>query len=171
MAEVKNKEAKGVGEGTQVRAGRPVRALSPFQEMDRLFESFFPRGWTRPFRGEWPSWGEMAAPLEGRMPNVDVIDRDGEVMVRAEVPGISKDDLDVSVSESAVTIKGETKRKAKEEKGDYYRREISRGSFARTVALPEYVNPDGVKARFRDGVLELTLPKVEKSRRRSVKVE
>jgi len=102
---------------------------------------------------------------------VDVIDRDDEVVVRAEVPGVEKDDLDVSVSDNAVTIKGETKREEKEEKGDYYRCEISRGTFARTVVLPDYVDSDSVKAKFEDGVLELTLPKVEKVKRRSIKID
>lgn len=171
MAEAVKKETKGADTGKEVHGTRPVRALSPFPEMDHLFEGFFPRGWMRPHRWEWPSWDEVAAPFAGRMPKVDVIDRDGEIVVRAEVPGISKDDLDVSVSDNAVTIKGETKREQKEEKGDYYRCEISTGSFARTVALPDYVNPDAAKAQFRDGILELTLPKVEKSKRRSIRVD
>lgn len=162
-------------EGKEIEVSRPTRALSPFEEMDRMFdrwfENFFPLGWMRPFRMERPSWGELAAPFEGRMPKVDVIDRDDEVVVRAEVPGIEKDELDVSVSDNAVTIKGETKREAKEEKGNYYRCEISRGAFTRTIALPDYVDTDGAKAKFKDGMLELTLPKVEKAKRRSIKID
>ena len=96
----------------------------------------------RPFRKEWPSWGELGVTFEGRMPKVEVINRDDEVVVRAEVLGVEKDDLDVSVSDNAVTIKGGTKREEKEEKGDYYRCEISRGTFARTVVLSDYVDSD-----------------------------
>ena len=149
----------------------PARALSPFEEMDRWFEGFFPRSWMRPFRTEWPSWGEMGVPFEAGTPKVDVIDRDDELVVRAEVPGVEKDDLDVSVSDNAVTIKGETKREEKEEKGDYHRCEISQRAFARTVALPDYVDSDGAKAKFEDGVLELILPKVEKAKRRTIKID
>jgi len=171
MAKEEKKQTQGSETGKEIQTTRPTRALSPFGEMDRWFENFFPRGWMRPSRMEWPSWGELAAPFEGCMPMVDVIDRDDEVVVRAEVPGVEKDDLDVSVSDNAVTIKGETKREEKEEKGDYYRCEISRGTFARTVVLPDYVDSDSVKAKFEDGVLELTLPKVEKVKRRSIKID
>ena len=113
----------------------------------------------------------MAAPFEGRMPKVDVIDRDTEVVVRAELPGVDKKDLDVSVSANAVTIKASTKAEHKEEKGDYYRCEITQGSISRTVALPADVDGDQAKAAFKDGVLELTMPKVAGSRKQSIKVE
>lgn len=168
---VKKEEKKGSETGKEIRAARPTRTLSPFEEMDRRFENFFSRGWMQPFHMDWPRWSEMAGPLEARMPKVDVIDRDNEVIVRAEVPGVEKDDLDVTVSDNTVTIKGETKHEEKEEKGDFYRCEISQGSFSRTVALPDYVDSDDAKAKFEDGVLELTLPKVEKAKRRTIKVE
>ena len=124
-----------------------------------------------PFRWQWPSWGELPAPFEGKVPHVDVIDRDEEIVVRAEVPGVEKKDLDVSLTENTVTIKGEARREEKAEKGDYYRCEISRGAFARTVMLPSEVDADKAKASFKDGVLELTLPKIEKSKRRSIRLD
>lgn len=166
MAKEEKKESK-----QELQKAEPKRALSPFEEMDRLFEDYFSRGWMRPFRWEWPSLGEMAKPFEGKMPKVDVIERDDEVVVKAELPGVEKKDLDVSVTENSVTIKGTTSHEAKEEKGDYYRCEISRGAYARTVALPSYVDADKAKASFKDGVLELKLPKVEKSKRRTVEVQ
>lgn len=166
MAKEEKKESK-----QELQKAEPKRALSPFEEMDRMFEDYFSRGWMRPFRWEWPSLGEMAKPFEGKMPKVDVIERDDEVVVKAELPGVEKKDLDVSVTENSVTIKGTTSHEAKEEKGDYYRCEISRGAYARTVALPSYVDADKAKASFKDGVLELKLPKVEKSKRRTVEVQ
>jgi len=166
MAKEEKKESK-----QELQKAEPRRALSPFEEMDRMFEDYFSRGWMRPFRWEWPSLGEMAKPFEGKMPKVDVIDRDDEVVVKAELPGVEKKDLDVSVTETSVTIKGTTSHEEKEEKGDYYRCEISRGAYARTVALPSYVDADKAKASFKDGVLELTLPKVEKSKRRSIEIK
>lgn len=148
-----------------------TRALSPFEEMDRFFDNFIHRGFMRPFRWELPAWGEAGAPFEGRMPKVDVIDRDNEVVVKAEIPGVNKEDLEVSTTDNTVTIKGTTSHEEKEEKGDFYRCEISRGSFSRTVALPSDVDNSKAKASFKNGILELTLPKVSKSKRRSIKVD
>jgi len=159
------------GKGKEIQKAAPSRALSPFEEMDRMFEGFFPRGRLRPFRWEWPSWGELPAAFEGKMPKVDVIDRDEEILVRAEVPGVEKKDLDVSMTDNTVTIKGSTRHEEKEEMGDYYRCEISRGTFSRTVALPGGVDGSKAKASFKDGVLELTLPKLEKSKRHSIKLD
>lgn len=155
--------------GQQVQPAVAPRALSPFEEMDRLFEGFFPRGWLRPYRWEMPSWPHM--PFEGRMPKVDVVERDAEVVIRAELPGVNKDDIDVSMTDNTVTIKGSTSHEEKEEKGEYYRCEISRGSFSRTLALPAEVDGAKAKASFKDGILELVAPKIEKAKRHSVKVD
>lgn len=148
-----------------------ARALSPFEEMDRMFEHFFPRGGMRPFRWERPSWAELPLPFEGKTPRVDVIDRDTEIVIHAEVPGVDKKDLEVSLSDNSVTIKGKTEREVKEEKDNYYRCETSQGSFSRTIALPSNVDSDKAKTKFKDGLLELTLPKVEKTKRRSIKID
>ncbi len=150
---------------------QPARTLSPFEEMERLFEGYFPRGWLRPFHWERPSWAELAPPFEGKMPRVDIVDRDEDILVKAELPGVDKKDLDVSVTENTVTIKGTTSHEKKEEKGDYYRSEISRGAYSRTLTLPSDVEGDKAKASFKDGVLELILPKMKKAKRRTVKVE
>jgi HSP20 family protein len=166
MAKEEKKESK-----QELQKAEPRRALSPFEEMDRMFEDFLSRGWMRPLRWELPSWGDMAKPFEGKMPKVDVIERDDEVVVKAEIPGVDKKDLDVSVTENSVTIKGTTSHEEKEEKGDYFRSEISRGAYARTVGLPAYVDADKAKASFKDGVLELKLPKVEKAKRRSIEIK
>lgn len=145
----------------------PVRMLTPFEDMERAFGDFFGRGWLRPFRWERPLLADIALAA----PKVDVIDRDEDVLVRAEVPGVKKDDIEISISGGMLTIKGETKHEEKEEKGDYYRCEISRGGFARTLTLPAEVDDTKAKAAMKDGVLELTLPKVEKSKRRSIKID
>lgn len=157
--------------GQEIRKAAPARALAPFEEMDRLFERFFRHGGMRPWRFEWPSFPELGRPLEGLTPKVDVIDREAEVIVRAEVPGVEKKDLDVSVSDDTVTIKGEVHREEKAEQGDYHRHEISMGAFARTVALPAEVDGTKAKAVFKDGILEVTLPKREQARRHSIKLE
>jgi HSP20 family protein len=145
---------------------RMPRPLSAFSDIDRLFDDFIGRRWMRPF-----GWERPLAEMPELMPSVDVIDREDEVVVRAEVPGYKKEEIEISVSDSMLTIKGETKREEKEEKGDYYRCEISRGAFTRTLDLPARVDDSKAKAAMKDGVLELTLPKVEKSKRRTIAIE
>lgn len=166
MAKARESEGK-----TGIVTTPAARSLSPFEEMDRMFESFFPRGMMNPSRWMWPSWAESPMAFENRLPRVDVIDRDNEVVVRAEIPGVDKDNLEVSMNHGTVTVKGSVKRESEKEEGDYYRCEISRGSFARTVALPAEVDGDKAKATFKDGVLELVIPKREGSKRHSIKVE
>lgn len=153
---------------SQTKSAQP---LTPFEAMDRLFESYFPGGWLRPFHAEWPSWSHGVEPFEGKTPKVDVIDRDQEIFIKAELPGVDKKDIDVSVTHNTVTIKGHTRHEEKQEKGDYYRCEISRGAYSRTVMLPAEVADDKARAKFKDGVLELTLPKLSKLSRRSIKVD
>lgn len=154
-----------------VQKVEPARAVSPFEEMERMFEKYFSRAWPRPFSFEWPSLPKSLAPFEGKAPSVDVIDREDEVVVKAELPGVDKKDLDISVTQNTVTIKGSTSHEEKEEKGDYYRCEMSRGSYSRTLSLPADVDESKAKATFKNGVLELTLPKQAKSKRTSVTVE
>lgn len=146
-------------------------AMSPFDEMDRLMGRFMRGRWPRPFSDDWFAWPEAGMPFEQPMPRVDVVDKDDEVEVTAELPGVTKDQLDVSVSDNALTIRGSTTHEEKEEKGEYYRREIRKGEFSRTVALPADVKGDQAKASFEDGVLTITLPKLEKAKRSSIKVE
>ena len=95
----------------------------------------------------------------------------GEVVIRAELPGVKKDDLEVTLSEHTVTIEAHTTREEEEEKEEYYRREMSRGDFQRTLSLPRGVDEAKATASFADGVLELTLPKTEKTSKRKVKVD
>ena len=155
----------------EVEKVEPSRALSSFDAMDSVFDHFFTRGWMRPFRFDQPSWSHLPAPFEGRTPQVDVVDRDDEIFVKAELPGLDKDNVEISMTSNSVTIKGSTKAEEKEEKGDYHRCEISQGSFSRTVSLPSEVDIDKAKAKFKHGVLKLTIPKVKVSKHKSVKVE
>ena len=157
--------------GEKMLQRRTTSLASPWDEMEQWFGEFGRRGWLHPFSWEWPKEMEAMAPFEGRMPRVDMIDRDDEVVIRAELPGVKKDDLEVTLSEHVVTIEAHTTREEKEEKGEYYRRETSRGDFQRTLTLPGGVDEAKAKAHFADGVLELTLPKLEKTSRRKVKVE
>ncbi len=162
MAE--SKEVSPKKKGTPAASGE--RPMSLFDELDRLFGGTWPtRGWPT----HWPSWPEF---VRGQgMPPVDVIDRENEVLVRAEVPGVNKDELDVTVTDNRITIKGEYRKEDKEERGDYHRSETSYGSFSRTVELPAEVDGTKGSAKFENGVLEVTLPKHETSKKKSIKVE
>ena len=141
------------------------RAVSPFTDIDRLFEDFLGRRLPRTL-----GWDRALPDVAELTPNVDVIDREDEVLVRAEVPGYKKEDIEVSVSGNTLTLRGETSSEEKEEKGDFYRHEIMRGAFTRTVALPAEVDDSKAKASMKDGVLELHLPKAEKSKRRNIEI-
>ncbi len=166
MADEDNKEGK-----KEVKKVETAQVLSPFEEMERMFDNYISRGWMHPFRMDWPSFSRQAQAFEGKTPSVDVIERDDEVIVKAELPGVDKKDIDISVTNNTVTIKGSTSHEEKEEKGDYYRCEISRGSYSRTLSLPTDVDESKAKAKLRDGILELSLPKLTKSKRKSIKVE
>ncbi len=165
-----NAEA-GAASTQSMQKAHAGRVLAPFDEMDRLFERMMPSNWLRPMRWEWPTWTEHMMPFEGKIPRVDIIDREAEVVIRAELPGVKKEDLDVSLNDNSVTIRGTTKHEETEEKGEYHRREMSYGEFSRTVALPSEVDRNKAKAKFKDGVLELTLPKVETAKRNSIRIE
>jgi len=152
-------------------AAAPMRAMSPFEQMERMLDEMVARDWLQPWRSEWPAWAQLGAPFEGRNPKVDIIDRDEELVVQAELPGVEKKDLDVTLTDTSVTINGETRKEAKEEQGDYYRCEISQGAFARTLTLPAEVDSGNAKAIFKDGMLELKLPKRTVAKRRTVTIE
>jgi HSP20 family protein len=144
--------------------------MSPFEDMERWFGDFFPHGWMRP-RWEFPSLPGFESPFEGRFPKVDVINRDEEVLVRAELPGVSKENLDVSMADNKLTISATTSSQHKDEKEEYYRREMSRGEFKRTLVIPDDVDAENVQANFKDGILELKMPKLQKAERRSITIE
>ena len=125
---------------------------------------------------KWPvqAWGDVSRFLENfftrEFPAVDMIDCENELIIRAELPWVNKEDLSVTVGDTTLTIKGSTRPEEKTEKGEYIRREISRrGIFSRTIALPFEVDAARGKAKFRDYVLELNLPKSEK--RHTLKIE
>ena len=161
-------EAKKSKQDVQKAEGH---VLTPFEEMDRMFDEFFGRGWLQPFRFNLPSYRKLAAPFEGKTPTVDMIDRENEIVINAELPGVDKKDIDISITSNTVTIIGKTEKEEKEEKDNYYHREISRGSYARTLSLPVNVDEDKARATIKDGLLELVLPKSEKAKKRTIKVE
>ena len=146
----------------------PAHVVSPLDDIDRLFDQLWPRNWLQ--RWERPHFAELATP-EARMPRLDVIDRDDEVVIKAEVPGVKKEDIQISLSGNRMTIKGESRHEERAEKGDYYRCEISRGAFSRSIVLPADVDDTKAKAEMKDGLLQITLPKVAAARKRDIKIQ
>jgi HSP20 family protein len=102
---------------------------------------------------------------------VDLSETDGQVVVKAALPGIQPEDVDISVSDSVLTIKGEAKSEEKSEGENYHRREIRYGAFSRAITLPTEVDDARAEAEFRDGVLTVTLPKAEEARPKQIKVK
>lgn len=132
---------------------------NPYEPMARLMQAFTPMVWFRPWIAA------AAAPV----PKLDVIDRDGSVLVRAEVPGVQKGRLAVEASDTAVTIKGEVADSETREGERYRLSETRHGMFERTVRMPVDVDGTRAKATFKDGVVEVMLPKVDRSRSHHVK--
>ena len=113
-------------------------------------------------------WGMEPGVTE---PSVDVIEKNDMIMVKAEVPGISKDDLKLEVHDNKLTIKGEHKTEKEEKKENYYRKEISFGSFYRCVELPSEVANDSASATLKDGILEVSLKKIAPSKPIEIEVK
>ncbi|NGZ96540.1 MAG: heat-shock protein Hsp20 [Nitrospira sp. WS110] len=104
-------------------------------------------------------------------PSVDISETDGEYQIKAEIPDVKKEDVKVTLEDGVLTIQGERKHE-KEEKGKkYHRIERSYGSFVRTFSLPDVIDEEKVKAEFKEGVLNLTLPKSEKAKPKAIDVK
>ena len=104
-------------------------------------------------------------------PSVDIAETQGEYLIKAEIPDVKKEDVKVTVEDGVLTIQGQRKQE-KEEKGiKYHRIERSYGSFARTFSLPDVIEADKVKAEFKDGILNLYLPKSEKAKPKAIEVK
>ncbi len=144
----------------------PMKELEEMRrDMDRLFEEFF-----EPFRRRrrwWPKPSEAGVVV----PSIDMYDRKNEIVVKAEIPGVDKKDIDLTITKDSLTLKGEVKREEEVKEEDYYACERSYGSFTRTIALPVEVDSEKAKATFKNGVLEIILPKKEEAKPKEIKVE
>ena len=132
--------------------------MSPLVNMNRMFRNFFNEE-------DWPGFASNWAPA------VDVSEKDDSVFVRAEIPGMSKDDIKLTVHDGTFTISGEKQQEKTDEKENYYRTERSFGSFCRTFSLPSTIQADKIKANYKDGILMVTLPKVEEAKPKEIAIE
>lgn len=142
---------------TNITRWEPFREISRMQD---LLDQMMDRAIL-----DSPSRGVM-----GRIP-LDVLQTDEAVVVKATVPGMSADDLSVSISGEALCIKGELKEELEQDEGEYLLRERRFGSFSRTITLPTLVDSAKAEATFKDGILTLTLPKAEQVKPRQITVK
>jgi HSP20 family protein len=153
-------------------AAMPV--ASPFtlmrrfvDDLDRLFGFSF---------GPFMPAGDVApSGEEGRqtmwVPALEVVERDGQLVIRGDFPGLTKDQIDVEVTDGQLTISGERRREHEQRRGGFYRSERSYGTFFRAVPMPDGVDPDQVKATFSNGVLEITMPLPKRPQAQHIEVQ
>lgn len=134
-------------------------------EIDRVFDDFF----NRPF-GLQPWFDNEFRSLENFSPNTDISENDKEIRVTLELPGMDADDIDIELHDDYLTIRGEKKSENEEKDEHFHRIERSYGSFHRTVPLPSEIKSDNIDAKFKNGVLNIKLPKV-KSGKSSKRIE
>ena len=128
-------------------------------EMDDLFHRFF-GGWEYPIAEEGTYW-----------PVLDLSETEENVVVKAELPGLQAEDINISVQGNTLSITGEKKHESQETKDGYYHSERRFGRFRRDLALPSHVDADKVGAEYKDGVLTVTMPKAEAERAKTIKVK
>jgi HSP20 family protein len=139
-----------------LRRWDPFRELENLRrEMDRLFDEVFGRS----------PVVEPALEETTRVwaPACDLYETDKDIVVKANLPGVSKDNVEVIVTEDSITIKGQTKEETEVKEKNYYRKELNYGTFQRVIPLPVTVKSDEAKATFKDGILEIRAPKTEVS--------
>jgi HSP20 family protein len=142
----------------------PVRELNTIQsEMNRLFNTFFE---APPTAG-----GQHGGQAMRRwIPAMDLVETEDAFVLRADLPGLNEGDVNIELEDNVLTISGERKAEHEERKEGYYRVERASGSFARSLTLPEGVDPEAVTASFDRGVLEVRVPKPEERKPRKVSI-
>ena len=140
----------------------PFREMSALQErMNRLFSDVRAQA---PVRGEEIVQGAW-------IPAVDIFETNEAIVLKAELPGITAQDVSVEVKDNTLTLKGEKKFEKEVKEENYHRVERSYGSFQRAFTLPGTIHQEKVTAKFKDGILEITLPKVEEAKPKQIKVD
>ncbi len=138
----------------------PFRELRSLQdEMNRLFMTSLPRNLSQE---------EMAS--GGWSPNVDIFESENEIVLEAELPGMKREDFELSIENNVITLKGERHFEKKEEGDNYHRVERSYGSFTRSFSLPRTVSAESTSADFKNGILRVSLPKKEEAKARKIEV-
>ena len=136
----------------------PMRELNALQsEMNRLFNTFFDEGGKNGERRRWA-------------PAVDLLEREDSLVLRADLPGLKEDDVQIEVRDNVLTISGERRAEFEDSEQGYYRIERAFGSFSRSLTLPEGVDSDKIEANFENGVLEVKIPKPEEVKPKRISI-
>jgi HSP20 family protein len=141
----------------------------PPKEFERWFEELLEQPFSPHKWGRLPRWRKLRE-LDAISPSVDMYDKKDEIVVKAEVPGVEKENINISLTDNKLTIKGEIKKEEEVKEEDYHYSERSYGSFVRTLTLPVKVQGDKVKASFNNGILEIHLAKAEESKSKEIKI-
>lgn len=140
---------------------------SPFEEMEQMFEDFLQRRFLTPSwlpRLRFPDFADVST-------SVDMFEEGEDLVIKAEIPGMKKEEISIDFSGDIVTISGEKKSEEKTERKDFYRVERSFGSFSRKLRLPVEIQIDKSHASFKNGVLEIRMPKSEAEKQKVRKIE
>ncbi len=157
-----------VGEGNQSAPERSGLPLSEVQrEIEHAFERLLKGNWLRPSWWDFPALKET---FEAKTPKVNVIDREHDMLVQAELPGVQREDLEVTVRGDSLVIRASAGQTRDETDGTYHRREIAWGQLSRTVALPDVPDLEQVDARLADGLLTVVIGKLTGAPGRSIEV-
>jgi HSP20 family protein len=159
--------ARREGQQSPARTSHPLFDLR--NEIDTLFDRFFSGSLLGPFAGL------EAQPLRRRfggiMPKVDVSESDGEIQIVAELPGLKQDDVNLSLEDDVLTLRGETQDSHEEKEKHYHLTERNYGRFERSFQLPETVDRERISAKFENGLLTVILPKSPKAKPSTKRIE
>lgn len=142
-----------------VRSLRPIEKLR--REMDRLFDDMLPVKWVGMVDNEIDQW----------TPKTDMSETDDEYIIDLDLPGIPKENIEITYRDNQLTIKGENNRENEEKKENYLRKERYSGQFVRSFTLPVSVKDDKIKANFKNGVLNVKVPKAEVKKPKKVNID
>lgn len=140
--------------------------LSPFTELNRIRNEIF-----RIFEDPFASLAPSTSFFEGWEPNIDIYEDKDKISVKAELPGMKKEDINVSLEANNLTISGERKHEEERREGETYRAERFFGRFQRSITLPQPVDSKKIQATYKDGVLTITLPKSEEAKSKQIEVK
>lgn len=145
------------------RRGKELSPMDWFNEIEKEFNSLF----------RWPVMKTLYSPQseDTFIPSLEVKEKKDKFIVKAELPGMEKEDVNVSIDGNLLTIRGERKQEKEEKEEGFYRSEIRYGSFQRTIELTNEVDRENVKAAYKNGVLKLTLPKSKEAKTKQIEVK
>ena len=168
MADQQRGVARSEGQRQPARMNNPLFDLR--NEIDTLFDRFFSGSLFGPFGG-LPDAQPLRQRFGGMMPKVDVSETEREIQIVAELPGLKQEDVELTVEEDLLTIRGQTGESREERDKQYHLTERSYGRFERSFRLPETVDRDRITANFENGLLTITLPKSERPQSSAKRIE